>query len=65
MPDGKMPFDQWNEAAVICQIESKEGCGNAKAIAKVEGVGEFSGRCGAWMSPSHRACLTFWFAFFT
>ena len=38
VPAGKSPFDVWNNAAIIMQIESKVGCDNAEAIAAVEGV---------------------------
>lgn len=38
VPPGKTPFDIWNNAAIIMQIESKIGCENAEAIASVEGV---------------------------
>lgn len=38
VPPGKTPFDVWNNAAIIMQIESKIGCDNAEAIAAVPGV---------------------------
>jgi hypothetical protein len=38
VPHGKTPFDVWNNAAIIMQIESKLGCENAEAIAAIEGV---------------------------
>ena len=34
---GKLPYDVWNNAAVIIQIESQKGCENADEIAAVEG----------------------------
>ena len=38
VPPGKTPFDVWNNAAIIMQIESRLGCENAEAIAAIEGV---------------------------
>lgn len=39
---GAMPWDIYNRAAVICQIESKVGAENADAISAIEG-GESAG----------------------
>lgn len=37
-PNGKLPFDVWNNAAIIMQVETVAGCANAEAIAAVDGV---------------------------
>jgi len=35
--DGSLPWDVYNRAAVICQLESKLASENADEICKVEG----------------------------
>ena len=39
--ENNLPWDIYNRAAVICQLESKKGADNADAIAAVDG-----GECG-------------------